>query len=258
MINKFTLRRIIQIGVLIFSAAVVIKALDFIAHSYCPYALICFGARGLRLGSWPIFLPAIIAGFLIALITIFIGRRFCGYICPLGTLVEYLNLLNPFRKRFLPKRIPLMIERRLRLGKYLILIATLTMALLFWGYLYYQLCPVMLLTFSAELTLWGILVLLFVIIGSIFINRFWCRYLCPYAAILNCFQFIGKKTDLKRSKIYRNLEVCNDCRCCELNCQMNIEITEQEYIEDFNCIYCLNCIKACPKEACLTLTDKMK
>ncbi|MBW6516120.1 MAG: 4Fe-4S binding protein [Candidatus Cloacimonetes bacterium] len=253
MMSKFILRRIIQLIFLLLSIYIVMTAVNFISHRYCPYAVICFGLRGLNPEVGFFFITAIIGGLIILLSTLFIGRRFCGYVCPLGTVIEYLNYLNPFRKKVLRKRVPPNVEKSLRLGKYLILIGTALFAFFLWGYLYYQICPVMLATGSVNFTPWGIIITAVIIIGSIFVMRFWCRYLCPYGALMNCFQFIGKKFGIKRSMIYRNLEVCNDCRCCEYNCQMNIDITDAEYIEDLNCIFCLNCIKACPKDMCLTL-----
>ena len=256
MINMFTLRRVSQFIFLILSVLIIFMAVNFISHRYCPYAVICFGVRGLNPDAVFIFLSAIIGGLIIALSTLFVGRRFCGYICPLGTIVEYLNFLHPFRKKIWRKRIPPNIEKWLRLGKYALFLTTTILSFWLLGYLYFSLCPVMIMAGSTSITWLGALVVVVIVIGSIFTMRFWCRYLCPYAALMNCVQFLGKKIGIKRSKIYRNLEVCNDCRCCEYNCQMNIEITETEYIEDFNCVYCLNCIKACPKDLCLTLGGK--
>ena len=253
MLNRYRLRLLIQLLFLFISILLVYLATNFIAHAYCPYSVICFGFRGLNPGSPFLFVTAIIGGIFILLSALFIGRRFCGYVCPLGTLLEYLNYLNPFRKKLARKMIPPNIERTLRVGKYIVLVLTAVLALLLYGYYYFQVCPVMLLTLSTELTLLGFAALLIIVIGSILVKRFWCRYLCPYAAILNCFQFVGRQLRIPRTKIYRNLEVCTDCRCCEYNCQMNIVITDQEYIEDFNCIYCLNCLKACPKDQCLKL-----
>ena len=256
MLNRYNLRRVFQLLFLIVAIIIIWQTTNFIAHSYCPYALVCFGARGLNQGFFFVFLTAIVGGLLIVFSAIFIGRRFCGYICPLGSVIEYLNFLNPWQKKIRRKRIPLNIEKKLRFGKYLVLIGTAVFAFFLIGYLYYPLCPVMLSTGSTQITLLGGLVLVLIIFSSILVKRFWCRYLCGYAALMNCFQFIGKILHIKRSKIYRNLEVCTDCKCCEYDCPMNIEITDLEYIEDFNCIYCLNCIKACPKDMCLTVTDK--
>ncbi len=253
MLNRYRLRVMIQLLFLIVSLLIVYLTANFIAHAYCPYAVICFGLRGINPGSHYLFVAAIIGGIIILLSTLFIGRRFCGYVCPLGTVVEYLNYLNPFRKKQARKMIPPNIEKTLRVGKYIILILTAILALFLYSFYYFQLCPVMLATLSTEFTLSGIAVLLIIVSGSIMIRRFWCRYLCPYAAFMNCFQFIGKLLRIKPSRIYRNLEVCTDCHCCEYNCQMNIIITDQEYIDDYNCIYCLNCIKACPKDQCLKL-----
>ena len=253
MLNKYRLRVLFQILFLIVAVIMVFTISSFIAHRYCPYAVVCFGIRGLNQEAAFVFISAIIAGLIILISTLFVGRRFCGYICPLGTVVEYLNYLNPFRKKNRRKRVPLPLEKKLRIGKYLVLIASAVMAFMLVGYIYYVVCPVMLSTGSMSLSIAGIIVVAIIVIGSIFIRRFWCRYLCGYAALMNCYQFIGERLGIKRFRIYRNLEICTDCRCCEYDCQMNIEIT---YIEDFNCIFCLNCIKTCPKDMCLNLTDK--
>lgn len=250
------IRRIIQFSFLLLSVVAVWQAARFVAHEFCPYAVICFGIRGLNPNMFFVFLTAIFGGLFIALTSIVIGRRFCGYVCPLGTVIEYLNYLNPFRSKVRFKRIPPVLEIKLRLGKYIVLIVTAALAFFLLGYLYFQICPVMLLTGSAHYSVIGVITLSVVLIGSLLITRFWCRYLCGYGALMNCFQFITRKTGIKRFKIYRNLEICNDCKCCEYGCQMNIEITDQEYIEDLNCIYCLNCINSCPKKMCLTITGR--
>lgn len=253
MINKFRIRIFLQAVFLIVAVTIVLKSAHFIAHRYCPYAVVCFGIRGLNPNAIFTFVSAIIGGVIILLSTLFWGRRFCGYICPLGTIAEYLHYLNPFRRRVFKKRVPHHIDRVLRSVKYLILILTALFAFLLLGYLYFQICPVMLATGSESLGFWSIFAMMAIVIGCIFIKRFWCRYLCTYASLMNCFQFLGSKIGIKRSVIHRNLEVCNDCRCCEYNCQMNIDITDQEFITDSNCIFCLNCLRICPKEKCLTM-----
>ncbi len=243
-------RRLIQFLFLAVSVLVVVFTAIMIGHKYCPYSVICFGLRSLNPEAGLRNIEAIIAGLVILLSTLFIGRLFCGYICPLGTVSEYLNYLNPFRNKV--AQIPFRAEKYLRLGKYALLLFNIVAGTFILSRAYYNYCPVMILTFLQGLVVPGIIVLSIIGLGSIFIARFWCRYLCPYAALMNCFQFIGKILKIKRRKIYRNLETCIDCYCCEKVCQMNIKILDNEYIEDANCIYCLDCIKVCPRKDCLT------
>jgi polyferredoxin len=251
--SKFALRRMIQAVAFLSSVLFVVLSVRFIGHQYCPYAVICFGLRSLNPQTRLVFASTVVAGLIIMVSTLFIGRRFCGYICPLGTLSEYLNYLNPWRKKLSRKRIPIKLEQYIRIGKYVVLLFTATASLIFLSTKYFDFCPVMVLTSLSDIWLPGIITLVVVGIGSILMIRFWCRVLCPYAALMNCVQYLGRKLKLPKSLIYRNLEVCNDCLCCEYNCQMNINITDEEYIKDFNCIYCLNCIKSCPKQHCLTI-----
>jgi polyferredoxin len=195
------------------------------------------------------YIQMVIIGLLIAVSTIFIGRRFCGYICFLGTLQEYLFKLNPKKMK---TQLPLNIHRKLSVIKYIILIITFVMALFLIQYLYMPFCPVVAISFPNSISFFGIITLIIIFVGGFFIERFWCRYLCPYAALMNLFQFIGKISGIKKHVIKRNWEVCNDCGICTKNCPMNIDISQYENITDPNCIHCLKCIKFCPKDDCMT------
>lgn len=245
---KHTIRVILQTVAFIASVYIVVSATRFIAHQYCPYAVVCFGAAGLRPGGFFLFVEAIIAGLVILLSVIFIGRRFCGYLCPFGTISEYLNYLNPVRKKM--RQIPPQIEKRIRIGKYLLLLFNLVAVVIFANRVYDNACPIMTITSLSQpnILIPGITFLVLIFLANILIVRFWCRYLCPYAALMNCFQFAGKLLKIKKQIIHRNLETCIDCYKCNNNCQMNIDLLDKEQVEDFNCIYCLKCIKVCPKE----------
>lgn len=190
-----------------------------------------------------------IIGLLIAISTIFFGRKFCGYICFLGTLQEYLFKLNPQKRK---TQLPLRIHRTLGVVKYIILIITFIMALFLIQYLYMPFCPVVAISFPESISVSGIISLIIIFIGGFFIERFWCRYLCPYAALMNIFQFIGKISGTKKHVIKKNREICIDCSICTKNCPMNIDISKYEGITDPNCIHCLKCIQSCPIDDCMT------
>ena len=248
--NKFALRNLIQnifLGLWVIFILILIPYKFHTCHQFCPYATICFGT--MTLSGYFAYIQMVVIGFLIAVSAIFIGRRFCGYICFLGTLQEYLFKLNHKKIKI---RLPLKLHRTLKVVKYIILIITFVMALFLIQYLYMPFCPIVAISFPNSISFFGIITLIIIFIGGFFIERFWCRYLCPYAALMNIFQFIGKITGIKRHVIKRNLEVCNDCGICTKNCPMSIDISKYADITDPNCIHCLKCIQSCPKDNCIT------
>ena len=248
--NKFTIRKLIQnifLGLWVILILILIPYKFHTCHQFCPYATICFGT--MTLNGYFAYIQIVVIGLLIAVSTIFIGRKFCGYICFLGTMQEYPFKLNPKKRK---TQLPLNIHRILGLVKYIILIITFIMALFLIQYLYMFFCPVVAISFPESISIYGIITLVIIFVGGFFIERFWCRYLCPYAALMNIFQFIGKITGIKKHVIKRNWEVCIDCGICTKNCPMNIDISKYEDITDPNCIHCLKCIKFCPKDDCMT------
>ncbi|MBC8415005.1 MAG: 4Fe-4S binding protein [Candidatus Cloacimonetes bacterium] len=248
--NKFTIRKLIQnifLGLWVIFILILIPYKFHTCHQFCPYATICFGT--MTLNGYFAYIQIVVIGLLIAVSTIFIGRKFCGYICFLGTMQEYLFKLNPQKRK---TQLPLTIHRILGVVKYVILIITFIMALFLIQYLYMSFCPVVAISFPNSISFFGIITLIIIFVGGFFIERSWCRYLCPYAALMNIFQFIGKITGIKKHVIKRNWEVCIDCGICTKNCPMNIDISKYEDITDHNCIHCLKCIKFCPKDDCMT------
>lgn len=217
-------------------------------HEACPYALVCFGLSGgtfLRLGGWAM-AGAIVFGFAVLVYTMFQGRQFCAWLCPLGTAQELLYSLRGKRHR-MKHRTPFYAERRLAWLKYPILLVTAALTLLGLNYLFIRLCPFYSLSLLPKLIAPGLAVLGAVLLRSLFGEREWCRFLCPYAALMNVFQWLGEAVGIRRKKIRRNLECCTDCGLCSLNCPMNINIAEQEYVQDRNCIHCGICAESCPK-----------
>ncbi len=226
------------------------------AHQFCPYATVCFGAIKLSFVSGLFFsyTGAVLAGLLIGISAIFLGRKFCSYVCPLGTLQEWLFKLRGKRYGLL-KRVPFFYESRFAKLKYAVLLLTFFLVLLRKSPLYMNLCPILTLGSLPRLVLPGLVFLGLVLIGCLLVERFWCRFLCPYAALLNLFQLTGRLFGFQPLLIRRNLEKCTDCRLCNSSCPMNIDLTLYEYVEDCNCIHCLKCAAACPKSGTLSETN---
>jgi len=220
-----------------------------IAHAVCPNSVICFGVSGIKNGSFA-FIPAIIAGLVFLVSTIFFGRFFCGYVCFFGTLNEFMYKLFHKKKNKSQKISPIY-ERKLNIVKYIVFSFTLVSVLFFTINLYKKVCPVMVVTTLNQIAWQSIIILIIFTIVAAISSRFWCRFLCPYATLMNIFQYFGKLLRIRRVMIHRNMEVCIDCLQCDKACPMNIVVSVDEVITDPNCIHCGECTSICPKPGAL-------
>lgn len=250
------IRTIIQSVFLILGfgiVALIIYTRKVSIHAFCPYAVICFGLNKLwfiRITE-AVFAITIVAGFAIFIYTIFYGRKFCGYLCPLGSFQE--GLFSYHSRKYRKKhKIMRFYELKLRMGKYLILLITSLMAISGIAYIYMNSCPLVILSRAPIFGILGFLILLFIAVNAFFIDRFFCRWLCPYGALLNIAQHLGRLFRIPRKMLHRNIERCIDCGICMEYCPMNIHLLEQEVVEDVNCIHCHVCDAVCPKQGVLS------
>ncbi len=254
------LRRIIQYGFLGITMIIVVLLIDgklCSAHGFCPYSSVCFGVMSLNPGFAKLLYPiSVIIGLLIAVTTIIWGRRFCGYACPFGTMQEIIYNLNPKSKKTKQTHIPIWLHKLLNSFKYLIMLITILAAFRSMQYVYMKFCPVLAVSHPQNITIASIIVLFIIFIVGYFINRFWCRYLCPYAALMNVFQYLGKLLHIKANRIHASEEHCLDCRLCSKCCPMQIVIHEEKRVENVNCIFCLKCLQSCPVENGIVLDKK--
>ena len=249
--KKITVRNYVLWITFVFSVvlfALLIRGNLKVAHAFCPYSAVCFGVMSLNPAFGKFLFPAaIIGGLAILIYTIFFGRKFCGYVCPLGTAQELIYQLNPKSRKNSPPIVPKALHTFLSKFKYLILLITVISAFFAFQFGYMKFCPVLAIAHPQRIQIAGIITLTIIFGGGFFIERFWCRYLCPYAALMNIVQKIGNLLRLPRSRIHRNMEVCIDCYLCTKSCPMQIGIHQQEIIEDLSCIHCLRCVEKCPK-----------
>ncbi|MDR3671843.1 MAG: 4Fe-4S binding protein [Holophaga sp.] len=73
-------------------------------------------------------------------------------------------------------------------------------------------------------------------------RRFWCRYLCPLGALLG---LLGRRALLKRE----TAEGCNACGICDRQCQGGMPASRENGWISSECLYCMACDDACPKNA---------
>jgi len=84
-------------------------------------------------------------------------------------------------------------------------------------------------------------------VASLLIQNFWCRYLCPYGALLGIVSFFSP------ARIRRNPEGCIDCAKCAKACPAALPVDQLVTIKSAECTGCLECIAVCPAQNTLTL-----
>ena len=175
----------------------------------------------------------------------------------MGSLSELLALLGKklFRRHFLPPR---WVDYPLLSLKYLLLTffvwAFYSMGVqgisLFIQSPYNQISDVKMALFFAELGMVGAIVLITLAVGSVFIKGFWCRYFCPYGALLGLFSWMAPV------KIRRNPVSCIGCGKCDRVCPARLPIMIKQSIISVECTGCMECVEACPVQDTLHLGTK--
>ncbi len=231
-------------------------------HSLCPYSLICFGIPSLRgfFSANPFYIATLI-GLIILGLSPFLGRIFCGWICPIGAIQEVLYRLGngqlKGRKKYL---IRAKWDKILKKLKYLVLVMNIILATLLIQALYMAACPVIALANIATYLIISAIILFVFLLASLFIERFACRYLCPFGAMMSLMLKLGNKLKIPRLMLKINKEMCVNCELCSSNCPMQIDVDEKSKVADSECIMCFRCKAKCPRKGidCEFCNDKDK
>ncbi|MEI8049136.1 MAG: 4Fe-4S binding protein [Bacteroidota bacterium] len=128
----------------------------------------------------------IFLGIAMLLAVILLSKLFCSYICPIGTLTEWLGQMG--RKAKMNITLSGNTDRILRLLKYVLLFITFYFTVTASELFCRKFDPfyATFTGFSGDVNLWYALpALILTIAGSFFIRQFWCKYLCPLGAITN-------------------------------------------------------------------------
>lgn len=182
--------------------------------------------------------------------TVLVGRFFCGFFCSFGAVQDLLWLgSHRLRALFPGKRNLKKADRIFRFAKYAVLfyfiifvwsgvtaVKTAGLWQVFGQYVSFGHWPGL----KPLLSVGGIL-LLVIFIGSLFVQRFFCRYFCPMGAI---YSLISQTSFLK---IDKPREECGKCHLCTSKCTMGMDLTKKDRIAGGECISCQKCVSWCPK-----------
>jgi polyferredoxin len=103
-----------------------------------------------------------------------------------------------------------------------------------------QTADVALLRFFLHPGMTALVILAGLVILSVFIRHFWCRYLCPYGALT---ALVGL---LSPTRIKRNIPSCIDCGKCARACPASLPVNRLLSVHSDECSLCLECVESCP------------
>lgn len=207
-----------------------------------PYLVIMGAFEGVITGSLIIFSIMFIT-------SIFLGRVFCGWICPAGGEQELCTLIR---------------DKRFKGGKrdwikYFIWVPWLSII----GVMFYQAGGIQTVDFFYQ-TYYGISInsieslILFIIIAGIIAvlafltgRRGFCHILCWMAPFMITGNKIGCFLKLPALRLSIDQEKCIHCEACSKHCPMSLDVyqmVQKGIIENIECILCGTCIDICPEK----------
>jgi polyferredoxin len=200
--------------------------------------------------------PAALAIFLaIVAMSALVAKSFCSHLCPVGAISEWLGRLGArlLGRTWLPPR---WLDVPLRALRYVLLaffvwatwVAMNTVALrAFLDSPYNKVADVKMLLFFAHPSELTVAVLGVLVVGSLLVRDLWCRYLCPYGALLG---LVGRLAPLK---VTRDLSTCIDCERCTKACPARLTVHTLRRVASVECTSCQDCVAACPVAGCLSI-----
>ncbi len=189
------------------------------------------------------------------LISIVFRKAFCGWLCPVGTLSEALWKLG---RRIMRRNwsMPRWLDLTLRSLKYILLgfflyaVASLSAESIraFLGSPYGVIVDIKMLDFFRHLSRTAGITLAALVVLSIFYQNFWCRYLCPYGALMGIVSLVSP------SRIRREPDSCIDCAKCARACPALLPVDKLMTVRSAECMSCMECVAVCPAKGALQMS----
>jgi ferredoxin len=184
-----------------------------------------------------------------------VAKSFCSHLCPVGTVSEGLGRLG-VRLRGRTWLLPRCLDVPLRALKYVLLaffVWATWVALdlpgvrVFLDSPYNRVADTKMLLFFAHPSRLTVAVLGVLAVGSVLVRDLWCRYLCPYGALLGV---LGRLAPLK---VARDADTCIDCRKCSKVCPARLPVHAMVRATSVECTSCQDCVAICPIKECLAV-----
>lgn len=189
----------------------------------------------------------------ILLVSFLFKKGFCSWVCPVGFISEMLGDISDklFKRRIKP---PAWLDWPLRSLKYIILgffiwamVLQMTPAEIetFLYTDYNKVSDILMLRFFTDITTFALLVIVSLFALSLIVRGFWCRYLCPYGALLGLLSLVSP------TRIRRQAATCTGCSSCTSVCPAFIKVEKLTEVVSDECTGCLACVDNCPESGTL-------
>lgn len=187
-------------------------------------------------------------------VTVLFRKAFCSWLCPIGTISEYLWKLGR-RITHRTFRVWRWLDIGLRgikyflLGFFVYVIASMSATAIvdFIASPYGVIANVKMLNFFRFMSTTAAVTVGVLVVLSMFIQNVWCKYMCPYGALM------GLAALFSPARITRDPDPCIDCAKCAKACPAALPVDKLIQIRSAECTACLECVAVCPAEGALHL-----
>jgi uncharacterized protein with FMN-binding domain/Pyruvate/2-oxoacid:ferredoxin oxidoreductase delta subunit len=191
--------------------------------------------------------PQLLTMLIIVPITIILGRFFCGWLCTFGAINDFIYIISNkvFKTKF---KVNEKLDSILKYLKYAILLFIVVIIWTSGSTAFDSYSPWDAFAQADNISgaiagyTGGFILLAIIAVGAVFIERFFCRYLCPLGAGLS---ILSKARIFKIKKIS---DKCGACRICTNNCSMGIKLYQMDKVTSGECINCFKCLDVCPRK----------
>jgi polyferredoxin len=248
-------------------------------EAYCPFGGLQAVGSFLTLGSLSCSMTSmqIMMGIMVFLAAILFSKLFCSFICPIGTISEWIGKLGD--KLNMRITVGENADSSLRAVKYILLFSTfyftLTSSELFCKKFdpYYAIVS----GFNTDVVLIFAIISLVIFLIDILRYSWWflgiafvfvilsligidVPFIVPLI-VISCTGYIleivrMKKVSPSLLRITRNPESCTSCKKCTNSCPQGIEVSEMEVVNHVDCSFCSDCVYACPEKNTLLINRK--
>ena len=210
----------------------------------------------LATGNYDTVHPAGLTIIMAVIVSSFLTKKtLCAWICPVGTLSR--GLASFSRKAFkINVTVPPLVDHILISIKYFLCAFFLYVIFVkmsvqsvkaFIETPYNIVADAKMLLFFRHMSPGVAVTLILLVVLSLWIKNFWCRYLCPYGAFLGAFALISP------GRISRDENTCISCTKCTKECPYQIRVHQKRAVKTMECTGCLTCVSVCPVNDCLTV-----
>ena len=225
-------------------------------EGFLPIGALLGWKQLLTTGIWDPVHPAAMVILLYAgVISLLFRKSFCSWLCPVGTLSEWLWKIG---YHVLGKNIQLHrgLDLPLRSIKYVLLSFFVYITLIkmapaeiasFLHSPYYKLADVKMLHFFTRIGTVTLVTLVALLMLSIIFRNFWCRYLCPYGALMGILSLFSP------TAVTRQPATCTSCLKCNRVCPSHLPVHQKTKVFSPECSGCLDCVSTCPAAGTLSM-----